>query len=91
MRNSLGDRLTSYLEEDIEQTNNDVTKERMGQEKINVGKPDIESILQQMITIATEGLTVPFDQENVTNLESVGNTISGLAQDLQDKIMKLKG
>jgi len=89
--NALGECLFSFLEDDIEQTNNDVAKERMGENKISVNKADIESIMQQIITIVTEGLTIPFDNDNVSNLESVGNTISGLAQDLQDKIQKLKG
>ncbi len=93
MKHKLGEHLFFYVEEDVdvENTNNDVTKERMGDQKVSVNKADIEGIIQQLITIATEGLTVPFDSENIENLESVGNTISGLAQDLQDKILKLKG
>jgi len=93
MKHKLGEHLFFYVEEDkdIESTNNDVTKERMGDQKISVNKADIEGIMQQLITISTEGLTVPFDSNNIENLESIGNTISGLAQDLQDKILKLKG
>ena len=96
MKKSLGNILFSFLEEDVqpiadENSNNEVAKERFGEKNISVNKTDIEAIMQQLVTIATEGLTIQFDTENISNLESVANTISGLAEDLQDKILKLKG
>ncbi len=90
----LGNKLLCFLEDNIasNDSSNDVAKEKELERKIKIIKKDIESIMQQLITIATEGLTIPLDtnKNNISNLELVGDTILGLAQDLQEKIDKLK-
>jgi len=90
----LGNKLLCFLENNIasNDSSNDVAKEKELERRIKIIKKDIESIMQQLITIATEGLTIPLDtnKNNISNLELVSDTILGLAQDLQEKIDKLK-
>jgi len=87
----LGNKLLCFLENNIasNDSSNDVAKEKELERRIKIIKKDIESIMQQLITIATEGLTIPLDTNKnniyISNLELVSDTILGLAQDLQEK------